>query len=56
MGYLVGWGGGSLVEFSIVIVLAIIALLLFVGWPFALATWAYVHDKLREEKREDAAR
>jgi TRAP-type C4-dicarboxylate transport system permease small subunit len=48
--FLIGWSGGALVEFSIVLVLAIIVFM-------AIATlfgWEYVHDKLRREKKEDA--
>lgn len=47
---LVGWGGGSLVEFGIVIVIALIVGMAVAG----LVGWEYVHDKLRREKREDA--
>lgn len=48
--YLVGWGGGSLVEFGIAIVIAIVVGLAVAG----LFGWEYVHDKLRRERKEDA--
>jgi TRAP-type C4-dicarboxylate transport system permease small subunit len=47
---LIGWSGGALVEFAIVIVLAIIIFMVVAG----LFGWEYVHDKLRREKKEDA--
>jgi hypothetical protein len=46
---LVGWGGGSLVEFGIVIVIALIVFCAVAG----LVGWEYVHDKLRRERKDD---
>lgn len=40
----------KLVEFAVVLVIAIIVGGAFIGF----AAWEYIHDKLRKERKEDA--